>query len=114
MSDYAPNQIVKVEWSIKGYHIFRIKPHNDLDLKVEVDEGNPFDDDAMKVVMPNLEEIPVHLHDAETYPNHPRSRIVRDIAGTINFQVNCYVIFLDTHAQIYIAAPIDVCYASDV
>ena len=52
---------VRLEWSIKGYHIFRVRPHQDIELKVVPEPTNPYSDDAMKVLLPGLMETPVHL-----------------------------------------------------
>ena len=53
---------IKLEWSIKGYHIFRVRPHPDIELKVVPDPTNPYDFNAMKVMLPGLTETPAHLH----------------------------------------------------
>ena len=71
-----------VEWAIKGYHHFRIRPHKDIPLMVLKERGNRFDPFAMKlnVVMPTLGNIPGHLWDATTHPGEGY-QLVRHIAG---------------------------------
>ena len=44
---------IAVLWSIKGYHIFKVRPHQHIPLLVLPDTGNQYDKDAMKVVMPD-------------------------------------------------------------
>ena len=49
------NQIwreIAILWSVKGYHIFRVRPHPEIPLQVLPDPGNKYDKDAMKVMMP--------------------------------------------------------------
>lgn len=76
-------QIVKIRWSIKGYHIFHVKPHEDLELLVIPDLNNHFDNYAMKVMCPGLQEISEALLDAPLPQQHRgRSAVtVSDIAG---------------------------------
>ncbi|CAC5403287.1 unnamed protein product [Mytilus coruscus] len=57
---------VNIVWSIKGYHHFKVKPHTEIPLNVEYEEGNRLDPFAMRVMMPGLDNIPHHLHDAFT------------------------------------------------
>ena len=44
---------IAVLWSIKGYHIFKVRPHQRIPLLVLPETGNQYDKDAMKVVMPD-------------------------------------------------------------
>ena len=70
-------QTVKIEWVIKGYHHFRIRPHPDIGLLVQPENGNRFDLFAIKVMMPPLTEIPRNLHDIVTREQerrHPTPR----------------------------------------
>ena len=54
---------VEVSSSIKGYHIFkRAPPHPSVNMKVTLEEGDPYDPNALTVVMPNLKEILSRLH----------------------------------------------------
>ena len=55
-----------VSWSIKGYHIFKIRPHVAIDMNVCLEEMNPVDSMVMKVVMPTLFNITEELHHATT------------------------------------------------
>ena len=59
-------QTVKIEWAIKGYNHYRIRPHPDIGLLVQPENGNRSDSLAMKVMMPPLTEIPHNLHDIVT------------------------------------------------
>ena len=49
---------VKIVWSVKGYHVFHLRPHEDVPMLVEVEENNPYDPNAMKVIVPALELMP--------------------------------------------------------
>ena len=74
-------QTVKIELAIKGYQHFRIRPHPDIGLLVQPENGNWFDPFAMKVMMPPLTEIPRNLHDIVQDRRHPTPQTVREIAG---------------------------------
>lgn len=41
---------ISVNWAIKGYHHFRIRPNDGEILEVEREDGNPYDPFSMKVV----------------------------------------------------------------
>ncbi|XP_071121977.1 uncharacterized protein [Mytilus edulis] len=71
---------IKFDWSIKGYHVFRLRPHVEIPLNVELEVNNPYDPHAMKVSVPALQHIPQHLHDTVTKDGNPPQR-VRHIAG---------------------------------
>ena len=80
-------KIVKIENShIKGYHIFRVRPHPEIIMLVTPEANNPKDETAMQITMPKLDEIPTAFHDVVTRPR-PRKKEretdqhVRDIAG---------------------------------
>ena len=80
------DRIVKINWSVKGYHAFRIKPHSAIDLKVIEELNNPYSSSAMSVVMPLLHEIPAYLHQATTdYPGRHIGQKMKDIAGLLLF-----------------------------
>ena len=72
-----------ISWSIKGYHVFQRKPHVAIDLDVYLEENNPVDPMAMKVVMTSLSKIPEELHNATTRPAKAKRSLqtVTDIAG---------------------------------
>ena len=77
-------QTVNIEGAIKGYHHFRIRPHPDIGLLVQPENGNRFDSFAIKVMMPPLTEIPRNLHDIVTREQdrrHPTPQTDREIAG---------------------------------
>ena len=73
--------VVRIEWDIKGYHIFRIKPHPDLVLKVSHDSHNRFDQHAMKICCPDIQDIPPQLLTAEAFRQRHHSCLVSEIAG---------------------------------
>ena len=50
----ASCRYVKIDWSIKGYHVFNIRPHPDIELIIEPEPNNPYDPYAMKVMLPSL------------------------------------------------------------
>ncbi|VDI07438.1 Hypothetical predicted protein [Mytilus galloprovincialis] len=75
---------VNIVWSIKGYPQFKVKLHTEIPLNVDYKEGSRFDPFAMRVMMPVLDNIPHHLHDAvtkESSVRHSRRQTVREIAG---------------------------------
>ena len=75
---------VRVDWSVKGYHHFKIRPHPEVTMLVEPENDNRYDPFAMKVVMPTLLHIPPYLHQEETRPGsqrHSMPQTVADIAG---------------------------------
>ena len=74
-------RVIRIEWDIKGYHIFRIKPHQELELKVTHDSNNRFDEHAMKICCPDVQDIPLQLLTAEAFRQRRDSCLVRDIAG---------------------------------
>lgn len=59
-------RIIIIDWSVKGYHAFRLKPHSDIYLNVIEEPNNPYSTDAMSVVMPSLVNIPAYLHNSES------------------------------------------------
>ncbi|XP_063406139.1 uncharacterized protein LOC134690097 [Mytilus trossulus] len=66
---------IKFDWSIKGYHVFRLRPHVEIPLNVELEVNNPYDPHAMKVSVPTLQHIPQHLHDSVTKDGNPPQNI---------------------------------------
>ncbi|XP_070536910.1 uncharacterized protein [Ptychodera flava] len=69
---------ISIEWSIKGYHVFHICPHPLVEMVVLHEHNNRYDPDAMKVVMPRLEDLPEALLDTATRTGGPT---VRQLAG---------------------------------
>lgn len=69
--------------SIKGYHIYKVQPHGEIELEVKVDQNNAYDPDAMAVWMPELEAVPERLRYTECKPakNGKPCQKVNEIAG---------------------------------
>lgn len=80
----AKMKVKVIESTIKGYHVHRIRPHQDIDMLVKPVE-NEYDKYAMGVWMPNLSAIPVSLHESITRPAKRGSSTqkVKDIAGLL-------------------------------
>ena len=78
-------QPIQFEWSIKGYHVFRRHPCPAIQMKIERKDNNPYDPNAMRVVMPEIQDIPVQLRNQITRPAGPRRppQRVQDIAGRV-------------------------------
>ena len=72
---------VAVLWSIKGYHFFKIRPHESISMLVLPEEANARDASAMKVMMP--EDVPAELLDKNTREGDSKRppQEVRDIVG---------------------------------
>ncbi|KAL4239860.1 hypothetical protein ACF0H5_000660 [Mactra antiquata] len=70
-------RMIHIKWSIKGYHVYRVRPHPQILLKIVPEPQNRFDPNAFVVEMPGLNEIPRYLHDTETRERQN----VRSIAG---------------------------------
>ena len=70
-----------VNSSIKGYHFFKIQPHDSIEMNVVKDSHIPYDPSAMIVKIPNHVS-PSLLNDVtrETRPGRPE-QIVKDILG---------------------------------
>ena len=69
---------IKIDSTIKGYHVFHVRPHVDIEMILVPEPRNRFDPNAFGVWMPNLSDIPGHLRDTETR----EGQTVRQIAGT--------------------------------
>ena len=52
--------------NIKGYHIFKLRPHPHIEMLVKEERMNPYDPDAMLVMMPVLDDINPDLYDEVT------------------------------------------------
>ena len=75
---------VKIENTfIKGYHVYRVRPHAEIAMIVKPEEVNDLDDNAMGIWMPPLTDIPVSYHYSITRPakNYAAAQRVIDIAG---------------------------------
>lgn len=69
--------------NIKGYHIFKVRPHSDIKMLVKHEDDNKMDENAMKIVMPVIEEIAHNLREAVTRKadkKRPEQKVC-DIAG---------------------------------
>ena len=76
--------VVTIENSnIKGYHIFKRRPHDSIEMIVKKEDSNPRDPYAMVVNMPEITEIHPSYHDEVTRAakgKEPEQK-VRDAAG---------------------------------
>ena len=68
---------------IKGYHHFKICPHNDVEMFTEMEKDNGFDPDAMAVRMPLEKDIQLELLDGITreVKKGDAAQTVRSFAG---------------------------------
>ena len=73
--------------TITGIHRTKVGAHRDIPLIVEDDDSVArIDPNCMLVRFPDLEDIPVHLHKAVTYPKNPEHKrfvdqLVEDVVG---------------------------------
>ena len=70
--------------SIRGYHIFHIRPHFEIPMDVVKETRNEKDASAVKVMMPDLMDIPQSYHKAITWKAKKKTeedQIVRHIAS---------------------------------
>jgi len=79
--------------NIKGYHIFKTRPHSDIPMIVERDFHNKYDKYAMIVKMPALENIPSSLQEAVLRPAKGREKFQKgkDNAGKVVGRVSANV-----------------------
>ena len=96
---------VKIVGNIKGYHIFYIRPHSEIPMKVLHERGNKYDPNAVAIWMPDLEDIDSKLHDCITRNERPGKpcQKVRDVAGCMVGRVpaNLGKIFRDIEAYVW-------------
>ena len=59
-------RVIAIESTIKGYHVFRIRPHTDITIKLEEEPNNPYDRNAFKVMMSRLTDIHPIFHNLVT------------------------------------------------
>ena len=71
---------IKIEWSIKGFHIFRVRPHPDILLKVVPEPSNRYDPNAMKVILPPLTETPAYLQEIESVRQNEGMAIIHCVS----------------------------------
>ena len=80
------NMLTIVNSNIKGYHFFKRQPRPLVEMVVKEEITNPYDADAMVVVMPSLDDIHPSLYDEITHAskgwNDPE-QTVRTNAGKI-------------------------------
>ena len=78
-------ELMIVSSNIKGYHIFKIRPHSQIEMITEKEIGNPRDPHAMIIKMSSLNEIPEKFHDDITKEKRGKEKqqTVKDIAGEI-------------------------------
>ena len=76
-----PSREVAVLWSIKGYHFFGIKPREDISMLVLPEDGNKYDENAMKVMMPG--NVPEEMLNIVTRKAdvHRKEQRIRDTLG---------------------------------
>ena len=67
--------------SIKGYHVFKIKPHWAIKMLVVPENDNKYDGNAMIIKMPMLNDIDEGFRDEIT--GNGEGQRVSDIAGKI-------------------------------
>ena len=71
--------MIAVDWSIRGYHAFHVRPHPEISMFLELEPQNRYDSNAIKVKMPEIEYIPENLRNQSTRDG----QTVRQIAGKI-------------------------------
>ena len=71
------------ESNIKGYHVYKVRPHPDIKMVVEKDIHNSYDPYAMLVTMPQLKDITSELHKSITKASKGKEKeqTVEQIAG---------------------------------
>ena len=69
---------IAVEWSVKGYGVYRRMPHTDINMYL-LPEQNIYDVNSFKVMMPAIHRIPLGFRDLPTNDQ----QTVRDIAGEV-------------------------------
>ena len=91
---------------IKGYHIFQIKPHREIKMLVQNEDGNKYDPFAMLIRMPELINIPIKLHNNITR-EAKSGKIVQTVKSIANKVVgrvpaNLEKLFCDLQNQCHI------------
>ncbi len=76
---------IAVLWSIKGYHFFKIRPHT---MDVYPEEGNKYDSNTMKVVMPHSASDGMLQVVTRGCEKHGPAQKVKDILGSTSMKVN--------------------------
>ena len=82
----ATRREIAILWSVKSYHIFKVRPYPEIPLLIVPDPENMFDKDAMNVMMPENVN-PEYLHKVTREGDSKREpQRVREILGK---QVGC-------------------------
>ena len=69
--------MIAIDWCVRGYHHFQVRPHREIPLKLVLETGNWYNRDAILVKMPIELEIQETVLSQETKPG----QTVRQIAG---------------------------------
>ncbi len=71
---------INIAWSIKGYHVNRLKPPPEVTLDLQREPQNRFDPHAVIVKIPRLHDMPQHVQGLQC---HTRAGIrpLREMAG---------------------------------
>ena len=78
-----------------GYHFFKVRPHPDIPMKVEMGEDNIRDPKAMAIKMPSADNIHQSLHKEIRGRNKARKeQSVCDLLE--NKLVGCHPIYLNS------------------
>ena len=68
---------IEVDWTIKGYRVYRRMPHPAINMYLMSEPYNVYDANSFKVVMPAIHRITPEYKDMATNDH----QTVRDIAG---------------------------------
>ena len=63
-------QTIAVEWSIRGYNVYRRKPHTDINMYLMPEPDNVYDRNTFKVMMPAIHRISSILRDLRRDDDH--------------------------------------------
>ena len=89
LSKWQEDPTFGIDWSVKGYHIYRIKPHHGMDLTLVQDPMNRYDRNAIKVMMPSV--MPAQFRDfqenAAGQAGHVPANLCRVFTELINLSV---------------------------
>ena len=83
---FSGSHQINVDWSVKGYHVFQIRPPSGVNLIVSKESGNLYDPNAMTVTMPSLQDIPHQLHNMITRERRG-SKAQQTVAGNASKMV---------------------------
>ncbi len=57
---------IRIRWSVKGYHRYRVKPAPEVLLELVPEPNNPYDRHAIRVVIPDPVPVPMQNIMCET------------------------------------------------